>query len=170
MKPLPIIIIADNIRSLYNVGSLFRLADGLAIEAIYLCGLTSFPKLKNDPRPSWVADRADREIQKTGLAGVDHMPFRNFATTDQAIQELRRQGYSIIGLELTNASVDYRSIEYQFPLAVVIGHETDGVDDSTLKQCDHTVHLPMRGTGKSLNVSTATAALLYYLHDQWEEL
>lgn len=163
---LPIILIADNIRSLYNVGSLFRVADGVNLEAIYLCGMTGYPMTDNDPRPIWVAERADKEIRKTGLAGVNAVPFQYFETTEAAIADVKTKGYQAVGLELAQDSVAYRSFPYRFPLAVVIGHETDGVADSILKQLDGTVHLPMHGQGKSLNVSTAAAAFLYYIEDR----
>ena len=163
-QSLPVILIADNIRSLYNVGSLFRLADGLAIEAIYLCGMTGYPFVENDPRPAWVAKRADKEIRKTGLAGVDSIPFRYFENTVNATHELRASGYQIISLELASNSLDYRKASYQFPLAVVVGHETEGVNDLILNKSDLIVHLPIYGKGRSLNVSTATSAMLYHLN------
>jgi tRNA G18 (ribose-2'-O)-methylase SpoU len=168
MSRLPIILIADNIRSLYNVGSLFRLADGVNVEAIYLCGLTGYPKTANDDRPSWVADRADKEIRKTGLSGVDSVPFEYFSDTVDACKTAKQAGYQLIALEKTEASIDYRTPNYHFPLAIIIGHETEGVADDILKLVDVTVELPMRGEGASLNVSTAAAAYLYYLDDRYE--
>lgn len=166
-KKLPVILIADNIRSLYNAGSLFRLADGVNLEAIYLCGITGYPKAENDGRPAWIAERADKEIRKTGLAGVNSIPFRYFETTNEAINAARSSGYQIVGLELTDTSIDYRDFNYTYPLAIVIGHETDGVDAEVLSRLDATVHLPMNGSGKSLNVSTAAAAFLYYLESHY---
>lgn len=164
---LPLILVADNIRSLFNIGSLFRLADGVHIEAIYLCGISGYPKMLGDLRPSWVSDRADKEIRKTGLDGVDHIPFRYFESTLEAIKELRSKNYQISSLELTESSIDYRETPYRFPLAIIVGHETDGVSSEALKASDSTIHLPMLGHGKSLNVSTASAALLYYLEEYY---
>lgn len=165
---LPATLIVDNVRSLYNVGSLFRLADGVKLEAIYLCGITGYPQTSNDPRPAWVAERADKEIRKTGLSGVDSIPFRHFATTLEAIAEARSTGHQIVALELTESSQDYRQATYHFPLALIVGHETEGVDPAVLTHCDQTVHLPMRGAGQSLNVATAAAAILYHLVDRFE--
>lgn len=162
-KKLPIIVVADNIRSLYNVGSLFRLADGLHCEALYLCGMSGYPRVENDPRPEWVAARADKEIRKTGLSGVDAVDFQYFPSTFEAVTGLRAAGYTIVALELTETSVDCRSFDYNYPLAVIVGHETEGVNDQLLAMVDGVVHLPMRGAGKSLNVATATAAFLYWL-------
>lgn len=166
---LPVIIIADRIRSLYNVGSLFRLADGVSLEALYLCGFTGYPKVANDPRPEWIAERNDREIRKTGLSGVDAVPFRHFPTTAAAVKEAKDLGYQLVALELTDNSIDYRQANYQFPLAIIIGHETEGVDPEVLAVCDQIVHLPMRGQGVSLNVSTAAAALLYHVLHEYEQ-
>ena len=167
-KRTPIILIADNIRSLYNVGSLFRLADGLHLEAIYLCGMTGYPKINDDTRPDWVSTRADKEIRKTGLAGVDAVPFRYFSKTEDALTTARAAGNHIVSLELIDNSFDYRKAKYAFPLAVIVGHETEGVSPNVLEMVDTVVHLPMLGAGQSLNVATATAALLYYLHDRYE--
>lgn len=161
---LPVVVIADNIRSLYNVGSLFRVADGVHLDGLYLCGITATPLRENDDRPVWMAEKADRHIRKTGLSGVDAVPFRYFTTTAEAIAFAHREGRQVIGLELTETSVDYREASYQFPLAVVIGHETEGVADTLLPSLDGTVHLPMRGAGKSLNVATASAVFLYHLN------
>lgn len=164
----PITLVLDNIRSLYNVGSLFRVADGLHIEAIYCCGITGYPQLADDDRPSWVAERADKEIRKTGLSGVDAVTFKVLESPIMAVAELKQKGYQVIALELTESSQDYRKVAIHFPVAVVIGHETDGVADNLLAQVDATVHLPMKGVGKSLNVSTAAAAFLYHLNDRYE--
>ncbi len=166
---LPVILIADNIRSLYNVGSLFRVGDGVNLEAIYLCGITGYPVVEGsdvDERPNWVAERADKEIRKTGLAGVEALPFRYFNSTGEAVAAAKAAGYSVVALELTEESVDYRSFEYQFPLAVIVGHETDGVELGLLQQVP-AVHLPMAGRGKSLNVATSAAAFLYFITDRY---
>ncbi len=170
---LPIILVADNIRSLYNVGALFRLADGLNIEALYLCGITGYPKLgtnQKDKRPEWMQERADKAIRKTGLSGVEAVTFRYFSTTGEALAALKAKGYQLIALELAEQSQDYRTASYRFPLGIVIGHETEGVEPTVLERVDQTVHLPMRGQGHSLNVATASAAFLYYLADQYEHL
>ncbi len=164
----PIILIADNIRSLYNVGSLFRLADGLQLEALYLCGMTGYPKLESDTRPEWVSSRADKEIRKTGLSGVDAVPYCYFPTTKAAVSTVKEAGYQIVSLELTEQSIDYRHATYTFPLALIVGHETEGVNQDVVSNSDAVVHLPMLGTGHSLNVATASAAALYYLHDRYE--
>jgi tRNA G18 (ribose-2'-O)-methylase SpoU len=166
-EKLPVIIIADNIRSLYNVGSIFRVADGVNLEGLYLCGITAYPQMENDERPIWMAEKADRHIRKTGLTGVTTVPFRYFKTTAEAIKQAKKEGRQVIGLELTETSVDYRDFSYKFPLAVVIGHETEGVDVEILPQLDGTVHLPMRGAGLSLNVATATSAFLYALEHRF---
>lgn len=165
-KRLPVTLIVDNVRSLYNVGAIFRSADAVNLEAIYLCGLTGYPKIANDTRAEWVAQRADKEIRKTGLAGVDSVPFRYLANVNDAIVEVKKKKYILVALEKTGESVDYRAVDYQFPLAVVVGHEVDGVSGEVLKMADRVVHLPMLGEGKSLNVATATSAFLYYLLDK----
>lgn len=166
---LPIILVLDNIRSLYNVGALFRVADGLNLEALYLCGITPYPKITNDPRPAWVADRADHAIRKTGLAGVESVPFHYFESTEAALHAIKTKGYQLVNLELIQESQDYRSVAYNFPLAVCIGHERDGVSNEAQALADLTVHLPMKGQGHSLNVATAASAFIYHLNDCYEK-
>lgn len=160
---LPVIIIADRVRSLYNVGALFRLADGAGIEELWLCGFTGHPRVADDPRPEWIIERNEREINKTGLSGVKAVPFRYFETLELALAEVEKMGYQIVALEKTDDSVDYREAKFEFPLALIIGHETQGVAEAGLKAATLAVHLPMAGKGSSLNVSTATAAIVYHL-------
>lgn len=165
---LPVIIIADNIRSLYNVGSLFRVADGVKLVAIYLCGITGHKRVKDDSRSEKVIIRCEKEIQKTGLTGVATIPFQYFEKTGDAVRTAKAKGYNVIGLERTDNSLDYRKAKYVFPLAVVLGHETKGVDDQLLKECGQVVHLPMRGEGISLNVATACGIFLYHIRAIFE--
>lgn len=160
---LPVIIIADRVRSLYNVGALFRLADGAGIEELWLCGFTGHPRVVDDPRPEWIIERNEREINKTGLSGVKAVPFRYFESLELSLVEAEKMGYHIVALEKTDDSVDYREAKFEFPLALIIGHETQGVAESGLLAAKQAVHLPMAGEGSSLNVSTATAAILYHL-------
>lgn len=160
---LPVIIIADRVRSLYNVGALFRLADGVGLDELWLCGFTGHPRVADDPRPEWIIERNEREINKTGLSGVKAVPFRYFESLKLALAEAEEMGYALVALEKTNDSLDYREAKFQFPLALIIGHERQGVAEEGLLAATLTVHLPMAGEGSSLNVATATAAMVYHL-------
>lgn len=167
---MPFIIVVDNVRSLFNVGSIFRLADALEITELYLCGITGYPKQSGvtDDRHDWVANRADKELRKTGLVSIDAVKWRYWPNTLEAIADLKAQKFQILGLELTVGSIPYFEAKIQFPTALVIGHETDGVANSVLDQCDQVISLPMYGVGKSLNVATALAVAGYEIRHQWE--
>lgn len=140
-------LILDNIRSVYNVGAIFRTADAARIKKIYLCGITAYP-----PR---------KDLEKTALKTIDHVPWEYCKNSKLKVQNLKRKGISIIALEQTDMSIDYDKFNYKKPLAIVVGNEVDGVSDDVLKLCDAAVEIPMRGIANSLNVATATGIALY---------
>lgn len=142
-------LILDSIRSLHNIGSLFRTADGAGFEKLHLCEHTGLP-----PR---------KEISKTALGAQDFIPFQHWASTERCIRNLKKQGYTIIALEKTDASQDYRNIHYadHSQIALLLGHEVNGVLPHIQELCDYTIHLPMRGQKESLNVCQAAAIMMY---------
>lgn len=137
----------DNIRSLYNTGSLFRTADALLVEKIVLCGITGTPP--------------NKQIEKVALGAVETVPFEYEKDVATAVGKLKDQGKQIIALELTKESIDYREAEYTQNIALVVGNEVDGVNDRVLDMCDLVVDIPMKGRANSLNVATATAVVAY---------
>ncbi|MEI8060871.1 MAG: RNA methyltransferase [Candidatus Berkelbacteria bacterium] len=142
-------LILDNIRSMYNVGAIFRTADAALVEKLYLCGITATP-----PR---------KEIEKTALKTVDFVPWEKRDNTIELIKELKKQGIQVIALEQTNDSINYKNFDFQKPVAIIVGHEVDGVSDDLLQLCDGIVDIPMYGIANSLNVSTAAGIILYHL-------
>lgn len=148
---MPRILIVPDIRSLQNVGSLFRTADGAGWEKIILCGYTPTP-----PR---------EEISKVALGAETWIPWEYFADTNTALAELKTAGFFIVALELTPDSVDYRTFDTSLhpKLALLLGNETGGVPPETLALCDAVIHLPMRGRKESLNVAVAAAVAMYQL-------
>jgi tRNA G18 (ribose-2'-O)-methylase SpoU len=144
-----VFLILDNIRSMYNVGAMFRTADAARIEKIYLCGITATP-----PR---------KEIEKTALKTIDFMAWEHREDTESLIEELQANGIKIVALEQTNISVNYKYFDYQKPVAIIVGHEVSGVSDNLLKKCDGIVEIPMYGIANSLNVATAVGIILYHL-------
>ena len=146
-KRNPVSLMLINIRSLYNVGSIFRTADaGLANELI-LCGYTPKP-----PRT---------EISKTSLGAVDSVHWSYFKNPIDAINEQKSKGYKIIALELTDKKRIYTSLEKsEFPICIVLGNELTGLDDVLLKECDDAIEIPMYGVKHSLNVSVAAGIAL----------
>jgi len=149
IQPMPVVVIADNIRSLHNVGALFRTSDAVHIEHLYLCGITGRP-----PRD---------EIRKTSLGAEESVSWSYAKEIVPVIHSLRQQGYQIVVLEHTDQSVDFRSAHYHFPLALVIGNEYAGVQDHVVELADMAIEIPMKGIKQSLNVSVAYGVAVYEL-------
>lgn len=144
----PVCIMLHNVRSLYNVGSIFRTADSAGIAQIVLCGFTPHP-----PR---------KEIEKTALGAVDTIPWRYFKNSIEAVETLRNEGWTIAALEITNKKRNYYDIaKNDFPLCLVAGNELTGIDNEILEQCDLALEIPMYGTKHSLNVSVAVGIAVF---------
>lgn len=157
LKRNPVVFILHNIRSLENVGLFFRLADSIRAEKIYLTGFTGYPRLENDSREERIIVHAEKEINKTAIKLVPFVPWEKSETIPNL------PGYQIIGVEQTNKSVDYTLAPYRFPLALIFGHEREGLEEKLLKKCDLVVHIPMQGMGNSHNVAMAGTILSYCL-------
>ncbi|MFA7244357.1 MAG: RNA methyltransferase [Patescibacteria group bacterium] len=142
-------LILDNIRSMYNVGAIFRTADAARVERLYLCGITATP-----PR---------KEIEKTALKTINEVPWEHVDKTIDIVRKLKNNGVQIVALEQTDQSIDYRKFKFEKPVAIILGHETIGVDDDVLSKSDAVVDIPMYGIANSLNVSVATGIILYHL-------
>jgi len=142
-------VVVENVRSLFNVGAIFRSADGVNASGVVLTGFTGCP-----PR---------KEIGRVALGADETVPWTYYAKTAEAISDLRTQGVSVVALEATEESIDYRQAEYEFPAAFVVGHEVEGVTPATIADCDAVIHIPMLGSKISLNVSVAAGILLYDL-------
>ena len=151
----PIYAIVENVRSLFNVGAIFRSADGVNASGIYLTGFTGCP-----PR---------REISRVALGAEDSVPWQYERETETAISNLRAAGVQVVALEQTPDSVDFRAFPYRYPVAVILGHEVMGVRPETLSLCDGVVHIPMLGHKASLNVSVAAGIVLYELLSVYEK-
>jgi len=158
-----IFVILNNIRSLQNVGLIFRLCDAILAEKLYLCGTTGYPPVNNDARRPGVIEHARHEIEKTAIHTIDYVPWEYQKNTIQLINQLKKDGIGIIALEQTDKSRDYRKIDYKFPLALVLGHEREGVEDEVLNLADYVAEIPILGMGNSLNVATSLAIVGYYI-------
>lgn len=159
----PIYVICDNIRSLMNVGLIFRLCDAARVERLYLCGITGYPPMPNDPRPPWIAERAERQIAKTAIQTVQYVPWEYRPDATEVIQELRARGVQIVALEQTHQSLPYTGAPYRFPIALILGHEREGVEQPVLDLADFAIEIPMYGMGNSLNVAMAFGICVYEL-------
>jgi tRNA G18 (ribose-2'-O)-methylase SpoU len=128
---------------------------------LYLCGITGYPPVADDPRPPWVADRAGRVIAKTAIQTVRSVPWEYRPSAVAVIRELKDRGAQIAALEPNSESVDYTRVHYQFPVCLVVGHERSGISDPILALADLIVGIPMFGQGTSLNVAMALAICAY---------
>ncbi len=149
LKPLPVCVVLDNVRSLYNVGAFFRTADGAGVERLYLTGITGRP-------PS-------REIEKTALGAEEAVLWEYHADAAPVIDGLRARGYEIAAVETSLHSVDLYDWRPAFPVCVIFGHEVEGIAAPLLARCDTHVRIPMLGLKHSLNVATAAGVVLYEL-------
>jgi len=141
-------IVLDNIRSVFNVGSIFRSADGAgSVKKIYLCGIT--------------ADIDNPKLEKTALGAIDMVDSEHYDTTEEALEEIREQNIPIYSVELTDDAEDFQNIEYPKKLALVFGHEKKGVGEDILKNSDRKIYVPMRGMKESLNVANCATTILY---------
>ena len=150
-EKLPIIIVLDNVRSAYNVGSVFRTADAFPIEAIYLCGITCHPPHK--------------EIKKTALGAEDTVAWKYFKTTVEAIKEIRGMEYKVYAVEQAEKSIllnQISSMKYQvLSIALVFGHEVNGVQQEIINLCDGCIEIPQGGTKHSLNIAVSVGVVLW---------
>jgi len=147
----PVVVVLDNIRSMHNVGSVFRTADAFLLKGIYICGYT--------PQPP------HRDIHKTALGATETVDWRYFQTTVEAILSLKAEGYTVYAVEQTVGSIRLQDFAAQATgaLAVVFGNEVDGVGEEALALCDASVEIPQWGMKHSLNISIAAGIVLWEL-------
>jgi 23S rRNA (guanosine2251-2'-O)-methyltransferase len=144
---MPVIIVLDNVRSAYNIGSIFRTADAFRIEAIYLTGICAIPPQK--------------EIMKTALGAADTVNWKYFETTVRAINFLKEENYFIAAVEQSSNSVLLQDFTLHQKTAFVFGNEVNGVSDDALALCDTCIEIPQFGTKHSFNVSITTGIILW---------
>ncbi len=143
----PLYIILDNLRSAFNVGSIFRMCDAMRVSGLYLCGYTAHPP--------------HRKLKKTSLGTVRYVPWRHFEETTDAVEHLQGQGIEVWAAETTTASLRWDEADYPVPVGIVFGNEALGVSEEVLARCDGLVEIPTHGFKNSLNVA-ATAAVIGY--------
>jgi tRNA G18 (ribose-2'-O)-methylase SpoU len=144
---IPIIIILDDIRSLHNIGSVFRSADAFAIEQIFLCGITATPP--------------NREIHKSALGATETVQWKYFEQTSDAIKACKEDGYSIVLIEQTTNSIELPDFIPQGPIALVFGNEVEGISDDVIGMADSAVEIPQFGTKHSFNISVCAGIVMY---------
>ncbi|MFC1749439.1 RNA methyltransferase [Pseudomonadota bacterium] len=155
MPRIPVFVVLDNIRSLYNVGAIFRTSDAIMVEKIFLCGYTGCP-----PR---------KEIDKVALGATEVVPWEQSESAAETVLKLKENGVTICALELTQEPVIFNEVQYPFPLAIVLGNEVEGIDDTVMTHTDMAVSIPMLGRANSLNVATAYGIIGYELLKQYKK-
>ncbi len=145
----PIHIVLDNLRSAFNVGSIFRLADAARAAEIVPCGYTAYPP--------------HHKLEQTSLGTTDSVPWRRFDDIVSALADLKTKGVQLVAVETARGASPYHRFEYSFPVALVLGNEALGVSAAALKTCDAVVEIPVFGYKNSVNVATAAGIVLYEL-------
>ena len=153
-QKIPLVVVLDNVRSLYNVGSVFRTSDAYRVQKIWLCGLTSTPP--------------NAEIHKTALGAEFSVEWGSEADTLQVVRNLQKEGYVVFAVEQVEGSVSLENIELDptKKYAVVMGHEVNGVQQSVVDACDYCLELPHYGTKHRLNVSVTTGIVIWEFFKQ----
>lgn len=154
-RKLPLIVVLDNVRSLYNVGSVFRSADAFRVEAVWLCGVTGCPP--------------NAEIHKTALGGEDSVEWRYFKDTEDAVRELHERGCFVWSVEQVEGSTKLQDlkVDNETACAVILGNEVKGVQQSVVDMSDGCLEIPQFGTKHSLNVSTTAGIVIWEFAKQY---
>ncbi|MCF6169890.1 MAG: RNA methyltransferase [Bacteroidales bacterium] len=157
-EKLPVVVVLDNIRSLNNIGSVFRTSDAFRIESICLCGITATPP--------------HRDIHKTALGATDSVDWRYFKTTEDAVLDLKKNGYLVLAVEQTDNSIllqDFQASELG-KMALVFGNEVHGVTESIVQSADQCIEIPQYGTKHSFNVAVSAGIVLWDIFLNLEKL
>lgn len=148
-QKIPVIAVLENIRSAYNVGSVFRTADAFLLEGIYITGYTCIPPHK--------------EIKKTALGAEETVDWQHFSNTTEAIKSLKKDGYKVYAVEQVKDSLPLQQVDFNSneKIAVIFGNEVTGVEQETILQCDGCIEIPQLGMKHSLNIATAAGVVLW---------
>jgi len=158
-EKMPLAVVLDNVRSLYNVGSVFRTADAFRVKTIWLCGITATPP--------------DVQIHKTALGAEESVDWRYAATTEEAVRTLREEGYYIYSVEQVEGSDNLLTLslpEDRNKFAVILGHEVKGVSQEVVNVSDACIEIPQQGTKHSLNVSVTAGIVMWEFYKRWKGL
>jgi len=153
LKKNPIYIILDNLRSAFNVGSIFRLCDAMRVSGLFLCGYTASPP--------------HVKLDKTSLGTIDYVPWKKFASTLDAVAYLRERGIAVWAAETVCGAVPYNTAAYPSPIGFVFGNEALGVSREVLVECDGMVEIPLYGFKNSINVAASCAVVGFAALGSW---
>lgn len=142
-----VVVILDNVRSAFNVGSIFRTCDGAGVKKLYLCGITP--------------DGEHKKIKKTALGAEGYLDWEHVKDSLQLTTALKNEGFKVVSVEQTEQSEDYKNFSYPQKVAFIFGNEITGVDPKLIDMSDHVVDIEMNGKKNSLNVATTVGIILY---------
>ena len=151
---MPIVVVLDNVRSCNNVGSIFRTSDALLVRKIFLCGITATPP--------------DKEIHKTALGSESTVEWEYFKTTEEAVELLKHENYTIIAVEQVEGSISLNDFlpEDNEKLALIFGNEVKGVQQEVVNLCDKTIEIPQFGTKHSFNIAVSAGIVIWDLFNK----
>jgi len=150
-----VVVILDNVRSVFNVGSIFRTSDAVGISKIYLVGCTPAPKDR--------FGRARSDLAKVALGAEKNIPWQAEKNIQPLLKKLKKEKYFLVALEQDERSVDYKKLKTKYPLALVVGNEVSGVSKKACVLADEIIEIPMQGQKESLNVEVSFAVAIYRL-------
>ncbi len=149
----PLHVVLDNLRSAFNVGSIFRTADAGAVTHMHLCGMTAHPP--------------HRKLEKTALGAFDYVPWTYYERNRDCLDALEAQGIPVVSIEVTEDAVPMTAFAWPQPVAIVLGNEVNGVNERVLRRSQAVVRIPMMGFKNSVNVATAFGIVLYDVLRRW---
>lgn len=158
-----LVVIAHDMRSTHNVGSLFRTCEGLGVHKLYLCGITPYPLRRPDDRLPHLAEKLDKQIDKTALGAARLLDWEHAAELTAVLAGLREEGYEIAALEQSAQAIQLPQYKAPAKVAVLLGPEVSGLPPEVLALADRTLEIPMFGKKESFNVVQAAAMCLYQL-------
>lgn len=153
-----VVVILDNVRSVHNVGAIFRTSDALGVEKIFLCGITPTP-----------VDRFGRErsdLHKSALGAEKTVSWVHYSSTLSLVEQLKKEGYTVVCIEQSKNSVDYKTVTPKNKTCFVFGNEVDGVSEEILEQADQIAEIQMIGQKESLNVSVTFGIMMFRMLDR----
>ncbi len=155
LERAPVWALLDNVRSVWNVGSIFRTADAAGLSGLYLSGMTATP-----PRP---------DMEKTALGATETVPWDYWKNPVECVKSMQQRGISVVAIEQTAHAIDLEHWRIPFPCCFVMGHEVNGVSEEVIQQADACVEIPMFGAKHSLNVAVSFGVVAFAASRQWRE-
>jgi 23S rRNA (guanosine2251-2'-O)-methyltransferase len=152
----PVHVVLDNLRSAFNVGSIFRTADAGAVAHMHLCGMTAHPP--------------HHKLEKTALGAFEYVPWTYYERNRDCMDALEEQGIPVVSIEVTESAIDMPAFDWPQPVAIVLGNEVHGVNERVLRRSQAVVRIPMKGYKNSINVATAFGIVLFDILGRWGRL